>query len=472
MGLLLAVCLLGDAVAMWCLRRSVDQLKTLAEAHRIQSMRAALTADGIRVQMDLFSRLAGHDHTETQRRDNVRRFRASLHRCGTCHHPPELQAEFDAIRRSFEAYQAEAEPLFAGGVESNGPTEQAAIRHADEFVERTTALADRAAMHLAVSSTAAGASIHKAWIVLIVTLVVLLLGGGVVAFHLKARLSKPVETLVEGIKRVGAGDLSFRFPPYADEEFRLLGEAFNRAHEDLENVRDKILQTERLAAVGKLTAGVAHEVLNPLASISSVAQLMRRRSASDEQTKEIDLIMEEIARVSTVLRELLTFSRPEVSEQKTPVDLAAVLDHAVTLVAYDPRARGVDIRPRYDSNLSPVCADRDKLLLVFTNIMLNALDAMTGAQSRSGFLAISAQCHQDTMVVEFEDNGVGMTKEQIAHAFEPFYTTKEPGEGTGLGLWISYQVIQRHNGSIRIDSQAGKGTRFIIELPCGEQKVA
>ncbi len=99
-----------------------------------------------------------------------------------------------------------------------------------------------------------------------------------------------------------------------------------------------------------------------------------------------------------------------------------------------------------------------------------ALDAMNGVQNNSGLLKISARKEQNKVVLEFEDNGTGMTEEQIAHAFEPFYTTKEPGEGTGLGLWISYQVVQRHEGSIRIDSREGEGAKFIIELPCTRQQ--
>jgi signal transduction histidine kinase len=430
-------------------------------------MRATLTADGARVETDLLSRLAGHDHPVGQREENVRRFTESLRQCGDCHHTPDLEAEFDAVRESFDAYQTVAGPLFAGdNTRTLHDLELQAIKHADRFVERTTKLADRAAEHIEIDSMAARASIRNAWIVLSITLVALLIGGGIVAFHLKRSLTRPVEALVEGIKRVGEGDLAFRFPAYTDEEFRLLAEAFNKAHDDLNDIQEKILQTERLAAVGKLTAGVAHEVLNPLASISSIAQLMRRRNVSDEVAGEIDLIMEAITRVSMVVRELLTFSRSEAKEEKSNVDLGPVLDHAVALVNYDPRARRIKIQPCYDSDLPPLYANGDRLLLVFTNIMLNALDAMNGSQAASGALKINAGKQDAKVVLEFEDNGPGMAREQIAHAFEPFYTTKDPGKGTGLGLWISYQVIQQHDGRIHIDSRVGNGTKIIIELPC------
>ncbi len=467
LGLLLIVCVLGDVVATLCLRRSITQLQELAKGHRIQTMRATLSADSLRVQTDLLSWLAGHEHNLEQRKENARRFTSSLRRCGTCHHPPHLQAEFNTIRKSFDAYNEVASLLFEGINPHLQPErESEAIKYADRFVEHATELSDRAAKHLAINSTVVSASIHTAGLVLYSSLLALLVSGGLVAFHLKARLTRPVDALVEGIQRVGEGNLKFRFPVYADDEFHLIAEAFNKANDDLQHIQDKILQTERLTAVGKFAAGVAHEVLNPLASVSSIAQLMRRRSISDEQAKEIDLIMKEISRISVVLRELLTFSRATTEEEMSHTDIRTVLDHAVTMVAYDPRARKVSINNCYDSDLPVVYGNSDKLLHVFTNIMLNALDALDGIRNDSGLLSIKARKQQDRIVLEFQDNGPGMTPEQIAHAFEPFYTTKDPGEGTGLGLWISYQVIKRHGGEIRIESHPDEGTKLVVELSC------
>ncbi len=468
LGLLAAVCLVGDAIAMVCLYRSTRQLGTLAESHRIQVMRARLTSDGIRVEADLLSFLAGHKHSVQRRSDNVERFTTSLNGCKSCHHPPHLASRLDTLRDTFDEYGPVAEQLYAcDDAEQRAVLEGQALMLADRFVEQTTQMVDQADKHLASRSMDATSSIRNAWIVLSVTLVALAVGGGVVAFHLKGRLTGPVESLLEGIDRVGAGDLSHHFSIEADEEFRLLGDAFNRAYGDLKRAQESMYQTEKLAAVGKLAAGVAHEVLNPLASISSIAQMMRRDGHSDGKNSEVDLIMQEVKRISHVLRELLTFSRPAPAEQHSPVEIGPLLEHATTLIGYDQRARRTEVICRIESDLNAVWGDSQRLLLVFTNIMINALDALSVRKDGEGTLNITARNEGPSVVIEFVDNGPGMGDEQLAHAFDPFFTTKEPGAGTGLGLWICDQVIQRHKGTVKIDSRVGEGARVTIHLPCG-----
>ncbi len=150
------------------------------------------------------------------------------------------------------------------------------------------------------------------------------------------------------------------------------------------------------------------------------------------------------------------------------VEIRALLEQAATRIGYDPRARKVGITRCFDPDLRSVRGDAERLLLVFTNIMINALDAMaTGADGAvGGTLAIAARQVDGKVMVEFSDDGPGMSESDIAHAFEPFFTTKGTGAGTGLGLWICYQVIQRHAGTIRIDSKDGNGTKVTLVLPC------
>lgn len=466
LGLLFLVCLLGDVVAMLCLQRSITRLQGLAESHRIQSLRANLASSGVRVQTDLVSFLAGHEHSAEERAENVERFTRSLRRCGACHHPPHLKARLDGVQESFDAYQIAVTRFYASQDEEEAlALRQGAIKLADRFVEQTTDMADLADRHLVASDTDVSASIRNAWRVLTGTLLALLVGGGMVAFYLKGRLTEPVEALLEGVERARRGDRDYRFPVHTDPEFRILAGAFNQAYDDLSSAQESILQAEKLAATGKFAAGVAHEVLNPLASISSIAQVMRRGSASEEQRSHLDLIMAEIERISKVLRELLAFSRPPAAENRTLVDIGPLLEHVATLIGYDRRARQIDIIHRLDPDLPPVFGDEQRLLLVFTNIMINAVDAMSTLDDGIGTLTISTSRKGQRVEVEFADRGPGMTQEQIAQAFEPFFTTKEPGAGTGLGLWICYQVVQRHKGTIRIASRTGEGTTVTIELP-------
>ncbi|MHC4942849.1 MAG: sensor histidine kinase [Planctomycetota bacterium] len=285
------------------------------------------------------------------------------------------------------------------------------------------------------------------------------------AFHLQRRLTKPVIELLSGIERSRKEGVMHDFKMEADVEFQQLGHAFNQAYRELKSAQDGILQAEKMAAVGKLAAGVAHEVGNPLASISSVVQLMRRRCQSEDQLQQIDLIMDHIRRISGFVRELLNFTRPPKDDKRDMVDIVAMLDQAVSLLGYDERSKEVRVISEYDEDLMKVSANADRLAMVFTNIIVNAFDAMAGHEGSQSILRISAQNENEKVVVRFSDNGPGMSEEAKESAFEPFFSTKQPGSGTGLGLWICYETVQRHDGTIRIETPPDGGCTVVVELP-------
>ncbi len=468
LGLLLCLCLLGDAIAMYSLNSSISQLSGVAQSHRIQSMRAELVSSGVRMERDLLAHLAGHDLDSKQRSDSVERFETSVDRCTRCHHEPPVQAELDEMYQTFAAYQAGAERLFeTTDVKDRAVLEVWAMQLAHRLVEETTRMADRAGSHMVVQGVDAAAGIHSAWKILTVTLVAVLIAGGIIAFHLERRLTVPVADLLAGIDRIRDGDMAHRLAIHGDEEFRALGNALNHAYTNLQAAHDSVLQAEKLATAGRLAAGVAHEVGNPLASISSIAQMMLRKPSSPQQAEQIDLIMQEVARISRIVRELLTFSRPGRVREHGPVDVEAMLRHSTNLLEYDKRAENVKITCTPEPSLPAVHGSEDRLLLVFTNILINALDAISADNGRSGAVDIMATTRDGSVVVEFADTGPGMSKEQVAEAFEPFFTTKDPGVGTGLGLWVCYQVVREHDGSIEINSTPGSGTAVTVTLPVG-----
>jgi len=471
LGLLLALYVVGGVTALWCLDRCTRQLSALVESHQIQSLREALAITGLRVETDLLADLAGHKHKLDERTDNEQQLQDTLLRCGACHHEPAIQARLDGIRSTLQAYLSAAPQVFAAASpETANEIAGEALALSNGVSRQALDTAEMAGRHLTVRSAQAASDVRSARLALLGTLSAALVLGGVVAFHLKRRLTVPVEQLLAGITRIGAGDTTHRLPLVGDQEFRILADAFNKAYEDLRGVQENMLRAEKLAAVGQLAAGVAHETLNPLASISSIAQLMRRRCQTDDLAAQIDLIMEAIERASKVLRELLNFSRPMGSEKQESVHVPGLLERATRLVGYDRRARGIAISCRCDPALRYVRGDSERLLLVFTNIIINALDAMNGGAQAAGTLLITAEQGPDRVAVRFTDNGAGMTSEQMTRAFEPFFTTKEPGAGTGLGLWICYQIVERHKGTIHFESRVGEGTTVIVELPCEDDK--
>ena len=466
LALLLVLCVVGNAIALLCLNASIGQLSALAESHRIQVMRANLASSAVRIETDLMSYAANRPSDEVRRRDSVRRFRASLERCGACHHAPRVHDQLDQIQETFGSYEEAVDRLLVAQHTPEAPIrERDANLIADKLTRQTTEMADQAADHVSVRNTDAGTSIRNAWLTLCGTIAATLVVGGFIALHLQRRLTRPVDALLRGTKAIHKGHTDHRFAIDGDAEFRSLGDAFNEAYASLATAQESILQAEKMAAVGKLAAGIAHEVGNPLASISSVAQMMQRDAGDEKQAEHLRLIMQHINRVSEIVRELLTFSRPSSDDQFTRVDISSVLDNALSLLSYDKRVGQVCLDTRYKPGLFVERGNPDRLLLVFTNVMINAFDAIGASRNGDGYLTVTAHRDDDWIVIRFEDNGPGMSEEDIDRAFEPFFTTKAPGRGTGLGLWVCYQTIAKHNGRIHIESQLGQGTAVIIQLP-------
>jgi signal transduction histidine kinase len=466
LALLLTLCVAGNAIALLSLKRSIAGLSALAESHRIQVQRVNLTSSAFQIEADIVAYATGQMYDAARQKESVQRFRAAMHACAECHHSPAVQAQLDDVHQAFHACAAVVDQLLAGPQSDGASTiERDAHLIAHELTQRATALADQAMHSVSQQGAHTAQSIRNAWLTLIGTLLATLIVGGITALHLQRRLTRPVSTLLEGITLIRDGQTAHRFSIDADEEFRALGHALNQAYDSMARAQENVLQAEKMAAVGKLAAGIAHDIGNPLSSISAVAQMMQRGNTDPKQAEHIDLIMQHVARASRVVRGLLTFSRPAQDDQQVPVDVSDLLDKAGDILKYDKRARTARVEPQYSPGLVMERGDPDRLVLVFTNIMINALDAMSAQDTGNGRLTITAAQQNDWIVTRFEDTGSGMTPEQIENAFDPFFTTKDPASGTGLGLWVCRQVVEKHCGNIRIDSQPGVGTTVTVTLP-------
>jgi two-component system NtrC family sensor kinase len=230
-------------------------------------------------------------------------------------------------------------------------------------------------------------------------------------------------------------------------------------------LEQQVMHSDKLAALG-LSAGIAHEIGNPLTSISSFAQLLSEMSTDEFTQNSLAIINKHIQRITDIVRRMSTFSRAD-SLNIQYVQLNDILQSTLDLVRLDKRMKTtIDIQVSFDPDLPKTMADEGQMSQVFINIILNALDAMP----ESGKLIItSRQVHdeagKDLILIEFIDTGIGISKQELEKIFDPFYTTKEVGQGTGLGLSLSYNIIKRYNGDIRVDSEHGKGTKFTIVLP-------
>ncbi len=231
-------------------------------------------------------------------------------------------------------------------------------------------------------------------------------------------------------------------------------------HTEVKKLQEQIDQSEKLAVIGQLAAGVAHEIGNPLASISAIVQILQRKSADPFYKEQLATIKENIDRISKIVRELVDFSRPP-SDTKAPTQITDVIKTAIGIVKYDKRVKQVDFQISLNLELPYVNIIPDQLLQVFVNILINSLDAIGG----TGIVSISSSNDKEFVYVKISDNGVGIQPEVISKIFEPFFTTKEVGKGTGLGLSISYGIIKRFGGEIIVESCINKGSSFTVKLP-------
>lgn len=222
----------------------------------------------------------------------------------------------------------------------------------------------------------------------------------------------------------------------------------------------QLAHADRLATMGTMAAGLAHEIGNPLGAISSVVQLLQRQIDDPKLKQRLELVREQVSRITRIVREMADFSRPK-GQSDARVQVSDVIQHAVTLARYSRMARRVEVHVSADPNLPPLRVDAERLLQVFLNLVLNAYDAMAGR----GELEIRAACAGRVVSVAFADSGPGVPLALRDRIFEPFFTTKATGYGTGMGLSVSQRIVQTYGGTITVSEAATGGAVFTVTLP-------
>ena len=246
-----------------------------------------------------------------------------------------------------------------------------------------------------------------------------------------------------------------------DDEGALIGRiALVRDLSELQHLRSEVERSQRLAAVGSLAAGVAHEIRNPLSSLKGFATYFRQRYGGvPDDVKIADIMIQEVDRLNRVISELLEFSRP-MELKRTKKDLAGLVRHTLGTIEGQLRDKGITVKEDMSPGLPEAAVDPDRMTQVFLNLFLNAMAAM----DREGILSVGV-ARQDgrTLRVSVSDTGTGVRKEDLGRVFDPYFTTKS--SGTGLGLAIVHRIVEAHGGEIRLESEPGKGTTFTILLP-------
>jgi len=314
---------------------------------------------------------------------------------------------------------------------------------------------------------------------------------------------RPINRLVKRAEEFKEGDTFFLTSGAEQNEFGKLSSSLNvmlrclednkaelktgirsleKANLELQQAQEEIIRSEKLASVGRLASGVAHEIGNPIGIVLGYLGLLEGSDLNDEERRDfINRIEKEIGRINRTIRNLLDFSRPSKGEMRV-VSVHKIIGDMVDILKPQTMVSDSEIFLDKGAKKDTVLADPDKLKQVFLNLSMNAIDAMGANQkkneSQKNALSIQTSISTETKAdkrvnkskinIEFIDNGSGIPAEDLTRIFDPFYTTKEPGKGTGLGLSVSLRIIEDIGGDIKVKSEPGKGTKIIVILPIHE----
>jgi len=307
-----------------------------------------------------------------------------------------------------------------------------------------------------------------------------------------ANITRPIGVLVEATAKVARGDLDHQVEIETGDELGQLAGSFNQMTEELRQASDSLTQwgrtlekrveertaelratqenlirSEKLASLGKIAAGVAHEINNPLTSILiNAALLIEARKPDDPDAEALNMIADETNRCAQIVKQLLEFSRQRPA-QESLTDVNELIERTAQILEKQALVRNIKIVKVFDRSLPEINLDKTKIQQVFSNLMINAVEAMLPA---GGTLTVTSKLDAAPGVIEIEfaDTGVGIPKENLAKLFDPFFTTKTMG--TGLGLAVSYGIVRQRGGTIRVASEIGRGSVFTVKLPVVEKQ--
>jgi signal transduction histidine kinase len=294
---------------------------------------------------------------------------------------------------------------------------------------------------------------------------VLMLGNSIMTALYVETLIRPILNLNQTMKRAGEGNLTVRAQTHGGDEVAELATVFNRMMDELENAREReelqraqLAHTEKMAAVGTLAAGVAHEVNNPLSGVLASIENLRDNPDDEEmRSRYLELIADGLKRIERTVANLLNFARPREIKLE-PTSINHNMRHVVELVGYQLRASGVEVKIDFEANPAVVEADHFQMEQLFLNLVLNALDAMKDG----GTIYLRTRVRGGKVIAEVRDTGHGIPAEVRDRIFDPFFTTREVGEGTGLGLAVSGSIVAVHGGRIEVETSVGRGTTFRV----------
>ena len=469
-GLLLFIFVGGSIIALLSITKITNRMDKLIKLHQIEILRENLIVRVQQVQSHLYrnSSRSGDDVdsliVQVQEMDRV------MDSCVGCHHSPELTQGLVGIRDMANDYKTAISRLVTA---SANPKRIASIEHSaqnlgQELLSMTQGMAFTANVRLQQKTHETVSMIRKVRYALYFTLVAGLLTAFVTYVRLIKSLDRQLGTLIDATRRISGGAFQHRVDigDVHGGECKELGEAFNTMTQNLALANRQLVQSAKLAAIGELSTNIVYEVNNPLASVlGNTGLLLKADDIPDDKKTYLKTIESEALRARGILNDLLDFSRRK-PPQFVISDIAVIIQD--TLLPFKDQARRsrVEIKADCPSGLPLVAMDRDDMKQVFSNLIHNACFSMP----KGGTLTLRCRGSKDLagkeiIAVELIDTGNGIPEDELDKIFDPVFTSRLKGDGKGLGLSISYMIVQNHGGMIEVESKVGAGSTFRVILP-------
>ena len=422
------------------------------------------------VQTDLLLKDSPHAVSINMFIQHVQDMEKEIHECADCHHTRKMTERIDALHKDIEVYLRGLSRIYTLKAER-----QRQLQELDSAFEQGSDLTDQVAHIIAASSETVTeeASMAKTSISSTKNILLLLVTAGpllliISTFFFMKGFTRSLSVLTEATRKIRLGKQQFQITEELHDEFGELAASFNEMAVSLQEQYAKLQETERLAVVGELAAGMAHEIKNPLAGIKVSIEVLSQDLDLEQEDREIFLqVVNEIDRINALLKSLLSYARPPKPETVS-FDVHQILDSTIKSARYSLRSPLEDERKEiefirdYSSEVPKITADPGQLQQVFLNLLLNAVDAIA---TRGAITVGTRKISETTIQIAVADNGRGIDGPSLERIFKPFFTTKS--QGTGLGLAICKRLIEQHNGgNISVAANpAGAGVTFTIILP-------
>ncbi|PLX46056.1 MAG: hypothetical protein C0609_01585 [Deltaproteobacteria bacterium] len=507
---LLLIFVSGSLISSKYIVDATEGLHRLLQMHKIDDMSKALSLSIRTVQMDLFSLRTPASRDLDTIITNVRQMEGLVNKCYSCHHKEWLVKKFNNMSEGVRLYKS-ALSLYVTSSANTPRMERLGIEATqigEALMERVLEVSSLASVRFGHVTEESLGRIKDVRLILLGTLALTFLIGVIAAIHITRALMAPLGVFIDGTRKIASGQLGHKVPSEGMTEFRELAEYFNkmseelkRAHEEQENTNrelnneiierkhaeeeknrlmDQLVHARKLEAIGTLSGGIAHEFNNLLQVIQGCADLMDITMEKDSASrKHLSTIIATANRGGDLTKRLLAFSR-KVDGESRVMDLNTKLGQ-VFVILQQTLPRNIDIELKLSSAPATIAADPSGIEQLLLNMALNAKDAMAdgGRLTLTTRLIDAKACKlegnlgkdDNCVLLDIADNGCGMDEQTRALIFDPFFTTKDVGAGTGLGLSVTYGLVNAYGGYIECKSSLGEGTTFSIYFPYAKEDV-